>query len=294
MANDYYSERVGAAPPRPDPTISPGFWAGFTALVTAGIHDGSFAQRYPEHCFEHPLPVATDSDALGAAFIAHNPHVPWPLQHLAVPNTLHVLDAIEFFAGLVSHPVKRAYHDFGRHHHILSFDPELGFAKYRTEINTMLRRCGHPFELDDQARVRRLVPPVIREELARVGFQTGDSALDELLETACAKFGSPDSRIRTEALEKLWDAWERLKTLLPGDKKTSVKALLASVVSEPMLRQRIDAEARELTDIGNAFMIRHHETNRVEITDSNHVDYLFHRMFALIAMIVRSRETLPV
>ena len=92
-------------------------------------------------------------------------------------------------------------------------------------------------------------------------------------------------------VEKLWDAWERLKTILPGNKKTSVRALLDSAVAEPTLRERIDQEARELTDIGNTFMIRHHETDNVPITDSHHVDYLFHRMFALILMILRVRGT---
>jgi len=33
--------------------------------------------------------------------------------------------------------------------------------------------------------------------------------------------------VRRESLEKLWDAWERLKTVEPGgDKKAQAKALL--------------------------------------------------------------------
>ena len=33
-------------------------------------------------------------------------------------------------------------------------------------------------------------------------------------------------KVSKEALEKLWDAWERLKTLEAGDKKSSIKTLL--------------------------------------------------------------------
>jgi hypothetical protein len=33
----------------------------------------------------------------------------------------------------------------------------------------------------------------------------------------------------------------------------------------------------ELTEIGNRFMVRHTETDKIPITESAHVDYLFHR-----------------
>jgi hypothetical protein len=34
-------------------------------------------------------------------------------------------------------------------------------------------------------------------------------------------------------------------------------------------------------------MIRHTEVNKVAVEDSEHVDYLFHRLFALIRLILR-------
>jgi hypothetical protein len=67
--------------------------------------------------------------------------------------------------------------------------------------------------------------------------------------------------VRRESLEKLWDAWERLKTLEPGkDKKASTTALLDKVSSEPMFRAYLEHEATRLTEIGNTFMIRHTES----------------------------------
>jgi hypothetical protein len=200
------------------------------------------------------------------------------------------LDAVEFFGRVVSMPTQRAYHDYGRHNHITSFDRSHGFEEYRTEINTMLRRCSHPYEMDASGRIQRVGPPVLREGLESAVFSSGDAELDRLLETARRKFQDPNPQIRAEALEKLWDAWERLKTILPGDKKTSVKTLLDAAVAEPTLRERVEQEARELTDIGNSFMIRHSETDKVPISESEHVDYLFHRMFALILMILRARR----
>ncbi len=42
-----------------------------------------------------------------------------------------------------------------------------------------------------------------------------------------------------------------------------------------------------LTKIGNTFQIRHSETSQVSLTRDAHVDYLFHRMFALIWMLLQ-------
>lgn len=95
--------------------------------------------------------------------------------------------------------------------------------------------------------------------------------------------------IRREALEKLWDAWERLKSLSdPNDKKRSTKILLDRGSAEPNLRDRIESEAKQLTEIGNAFLIRHAEVTKTPITESIHVDYLFHRLFSLIRMLIQA------
>lgn len=95
--------------------------------------------------------------------------------------------------------------------------------------------------------------------------------------------------VRRESLEKLWDAWERLRTVEPGaDKKAKAKALLERAATEPHFRSTLDREAAELTAIGNAFMIRHTETDKTPIGDSAQVDYLFHRMFSMIHLLLKA------
>ena len=95
--------------------------------------------------------------------------------------------------------------------------------------------------------------------------------------------------MRREALEKLWDAWERMKTLEPGNKGESTKALLDKAATEPGFRDLLETEARKLTEIGNGFHIRHSETTQTEIQSDNQVDYLFHRLFALIWLVLHAR-----
>jgi hypothetical protein len=107
---------------------------------------------------------------------------------------------------------------------------------------------------------------------------------------ARSKFLNPKPDIRREAVDKLWDAWERLKSLEDsGNKKLSVGILLDKASSEPNFRTVLEKEARELTDIGNQFQIRHSETNQTPIKSNEQVDYLFHRLFAMILLLLRKK-----
>ena len=63
---------------------------------------------------------------------------------------------------------------------------------------------------------------------------------------------------------------------------------LGQTLAEPVFRTKLDAEAQELTAIGNTFMIRHTETDKIPISDSAQVDYFFHRMFAMVRLVLRA------
>ena len=121
-------------------------------------------------------------------------------------------------------------------------------------------------------------------------FNTGDKDLDGLLELARSKFLDPKPSERPLALEKLWDAWERLKTLEEGDKKASVKILLAKASKTEPFRELLNRDALELTDIGNDFQVRHFEKGKIPITETIHHDFLFHRLFSMIALFLRASK----
>ena len=98
----------------------------------------------------------------------------------------------------------------------------------------------------------------------------------------------PDDR--RDALEKLWDAFERLKTLEPGpNKRAQAEALLDRVApSDSKLRFTLGEEAQALTVIGNTFRIRHSETSQEPLTALEQVDYLFGRMFAFVRLVLKT------
>jgi hypothetical protein len=124
--------------------------------------------------------------------------------------------------------------------------------------------------------------------LSQAVFQTGDADFDSLMEDARHKFLNKDLKVRKEALEKLWDAFERLKSMWDEDKKRSVKALLDMGSDETTLRKVLEDESFALTKIGNDFMIRHAEVDKIPVTESRVVDYLFQRAFSFIQLLLRA------
>jgi hypothetical protein len=111
-----------------------------------------------------------------------------------------------------------------------------------------------------------------------------------MLEDSRIKFLSPDASVRREAVERLWDCWERIKTVeKPDNKRLSVTLLLDKAAVETDIRQMLEEESRKLTDIGNSFHIRHTEVTQTRISDSDHLDYLFHRLFAMIQLLLKKR-----
>jgi phage major head subunit gpT-like protein len=117
---------------------------------------------------------------------------------------------------------------------------------------------------------------------------------DQLVQAGRVGFTDKSPAARKLALEKLWDAWERLKSLHDvGNKRLSVAHLLDQAAAEPAFRALLENEAHALTEIGNSFQIRHFETNRAPIAEDAHVDYLFHRMWALLWLLLTSRSPQP-
>lgn len=174
------------------------------------------------------------------------------------------------------------------------FDFFSGFMYSGRDLNGQVRdfssKLLEPL-VRDITRLTELRPlsPVLFEAMGALP-PSGDHILDALLQDACKKFKDAAPKSRTEGTEKLWDAWERLKSIeVQVNKRMSVARLLEQCSPEPAFRAVLDTEARALTEIGNAFHIRHFETDTISISMPEHNDYLFHRLFALIHLLLFSR-----
>jgi len=290
----YFSEREKGDRPREFDTIGEAEWGGIQALLRARIADGSFGASFPESCPDGAGPIGADEASLWQAIRAEVPNFqerPWYGTSEEPPLTLDILDLVEFIWRYIGKPVRRSYHDYFEHYH-LNFDVDAGRVEFREAVNRIFRRNGLVYELKEDGQIERIAPPVLREALMSTEFRTGDAEFDRMLGTARRKFLDPDVLVRREALEALWDAWERLKTLDGPDKKVQATAMLdaAAGSTSPKLREALEREARELTWIGNNLQIRHSEKNREPVSRAEHIDYLFHRLFALTTAILTTRE----
>ena len=269
-----FSERYGMTRPRVKEELDVPSALGLTALVGAKIAGNWFGQSFPFECQDGRGNAGCDHQKLKAAMGGYN--LIWPgdwTRDDQVPEDHYVFDLLEFAYEYVALPNAYDSHPYWGHSHY-SYDQEAGRASFAEEVNRIFERQGLAFELA-HGEVTRMAPSGLQEALAETVFRTGDADLDRLLETAREKFLNKSPDVRKEGLEKLWDAWERLKTVEPGkDKKAQATALLDKGSTESNLRARLEKEAMELTDIGNKFMVRHTETDKIPITESAHVDYL--------------------
>jgi hypothetical protein len=319
VSDFYYSDRNGPPIAQDRESITPEAWTGVVSVVDRALNDGSLAHAFPvRDCHNHhgagdgPI-TGVNRKMLFSAVRAHIPRL--SLTRMAfrfdpdhVPATSDALDLIEFIGPRIHRPDRQSgctWNGEDVHYNFAAFrplDPDdlmfdvdprrpPGQKDFREAIEMIFRRQGLAFTLDYDMKVRRLGPPETRPLLSDFRPQTGDQVLDDLFTEATTRFLSPAPQERIRALEKLWDAYERTKTLYhPGmDKKTSIDKLLreAGGGSEEAF-QRLDQEFRALTDIGNQFRIRHHEMGKHELPSSEFVDYLFTRMLSGLAFVLRA------
>ena len=283
-----FTERHGATKPRVSETLDDTTRNALWTLISGRIDEEWFGLSFPQKCDDGYAYAGTDFTKLKAMMVGYG--LVWPrgnYDQYNPPSDSQLFDLLEFSYQFIADAKNPSLHTYMSHSHY-DYDRESGQDKFAQDVNRILERNGIAFELKD-GEVIRIAPVILHESLAETAFKTGDAVLDGLLEVSRQKFLNRSLDQRRESLEKLWDAWERLKTVEPGkDKKESAKALLDKAATEPNFRARLEQEARELTEIGNKFMIRHTETDKVPIQDSAHVDYLFQRMFSMIRLLLKA------
>jgi len=140
---DYFSDREKGPRARTEQVISPTVWAGLVGTVQALINSAAFGLQFPERCPDGQAICGCDPGSLAAAVMAEMPGLAWPLETTSdvddgffshrqpfAPDTLLILDFIEYVHASVAKPISGKYHDFFSHHH-LSFDQQVGQEECR-------------------------------------------------------------------------------------------------------------------------------------------------------------------
>lgn len=300
----FYSDRAGFAVPRISEEVSAKAWKGLVALIRRRIDDGSLARAFPvRDCPDGSAITGTDQRLLLDSMDAYIPGLPAnPLRASTTVDTMTALDVVDFVTPHIDQPTHTSSHSWNGDHTHYFFDDHVVYRgpgsvptpaqrQFADDVDLLFVRNGIAFTVGDDLLLTRLVPVEARSLISELKPDTGDAALDAKLIDALSRFLSRRPADRHDALEKLWDAFERLKSLeLPGQqrKRASVTKLLNDAEpSSTQFRGVLEAEFKALTDVGNGFAIRHHEHHVEDLPNSNAVDDLFVRLASMIAFVLR-------
>tara|TARA_Y100000588_G_C14280080_1_gene936615 strand:+ start:2051 stop:2962 length:912 start_codon:yes stop_codon:yes gene_type:complete len=299
----YFSDQERGATLRTNNEIPHNVWCGLVALIQKLINTGCFGENFPELCPDGQGCCGTDETGFSFALKAEILGIEYPLvtekddnpegwsykKVPFVPDYLDVLDLVQFCYANVSKPTVGRFHSYYGHHHIDSFDRETGRADFLEKVNTIFTRNGLAYELLAGGQIKRVMSGALGSVIQQTP-KTSEQELNDLLEYANRKICNTDVRVRYEALKELWDAFERIKTVAEPEKgkKQSLTTLLDNCSADPDFRSELEAEAKALTNIGNAFFIRHSEVSQIKLTDSNHIEYLFHRLASLMLLLAKN------
>ncbi len=295
----YFSDReLGLKEPVHE-EISQIVWQGILSLIQTRVSNGSLACKFPSYCPDGNAIIGTNIEAWWKAIRVEIPEFDdfgswqdfcsgYQRTDTYPPKTLFILDFIEFVARYVAQPYQGKWHSYFNHHH-LSLDREEGLKNFIENINRIFSRNGLAYLLTDEGLIERRLPAEFEKLVRRTVYSTEDQKLNLLIEIAINRFASPAPESRQDALEKLWDAFERLKTIEDSNNKSQSAELLiknATSNSGVKFRSAIKEEFKSLTKIGNNLSIRHFEQDREPVGDGSEKDYLFFRLFSLIWFIL--------
>lgn len=164
-----------------------------------------------------------------------------------------------------------------------------GVGSFAADKDEFSRKVLRPLVRDiERLAEKRVLPPLLFERLHALP-SSGNAVLDGLLAEAVRRFRDPAPASHQLALEKLWDAWECVTTLRGENKPASIAALFSEAAPDAQFRALLEKEASTLKQIGNDFRIRHFDSTTTPIEEPSHRDYLFHRLFSLIYLVVFAR-----
>ncbi|WP_346889650.1 hypothetical protein [Clostridium sp. UBA1056] len=154
---------------------------------------------------------------------------------------------------------------------------------FEMQINALLKLNDISLKLDNGRMVNTFDNQINRNSLTAIQ----EVGLKELLQDATKYYDEGNLQI---AVEKLWDAFERLKTYYSPtlDKKKSVNKIVEDMSGKRQPFQDLfEKEFHELTILGNNFRIRHHEVTKIDIQDEKHHEYFYKRCLSLISTAIQ-------
>ena len=314
MSMKYFSDKEGVNNGSISFKISANVWNGIAVIVNSLIGNNLLAKDFPKQCPDVNGICGVDEQSFYMAAFAvisgtqrllprHGGYIQYlsstsqfdipfeseeEIEKKKICFTYDVLDFIEFTYRHINDVQNGAYHDYFKHYELKFPDTVVARVKFVSEINEIFERNYVGFKLCDDGIIQRIVDEVL---LHPICSSKKELKLEELIQDATHKFRNPRLNERKIALEKLWDAFERLKTIeIPEEKqkKRSADILLSKAsLGQAPFKDILENECKTLTNIGNQYQIRHFEKYTEQIASEEHLDYLFYRMYSLVSLLSR-------
>ena len=193
----------------------------------------------------------------------------YPLPNNTPANEI-TFNLIEFFFKFISVQVKDG------------FDRGKTTYQYTIRINQLFENFKLSYKLE-KGTVKPRHSGVMDRTITKDDFIIEDKETQTLINLAVEKFYDLKPSEQKIGLEKLVDAFQRVSSWEDNNKKRSVNSILDVLCKDqPALRTPLETELRSLWNTANEFMIRHTEMDKIKITDSDFLEYLFYRYYILL------------
>lgn len=201
-----------------------------------------------------------------------------------------LLDLVELIAQNCKDLSAKVWHQFHWHHDLHFAETRNVFEEFHRDINDTFEKTGLLYTLTTSGTIERIeINSVLDDQVMQEVEQVSEIGLKELIQDALFRHRQPHPSSHRDAVEKIWDAFERLKSFyIMFDKKKSSMQIVNDIAGyQNDFVALLNEEFKRLTDIGNNFRIRHHETDKIEIIDDKHIDYFFNRCLSLVALSIQ-------
>ena len=303
----YFSDKETGQKDRISEDITISVWNGIVSIFEEFKGKNYFSENFSEKCHDNGRVCGFDNKIFESRVKSEIPDIEIPIIIKVEKNTFSfndnesvtnivnkytALDFIEFCFKNISEATQDDYHDFFKHYHLNFKNSQKLKDEFRIKINQIFERNGIVFDLNKNGKINRLISKTFEPLINKI-YKTSDARLNELVKLSQEKFILPKIEDRIYALEKIWDAFERMKTYyIDKTKKESITELIKIIsTNNSDFEKQIEEECRKLSKTGSEiFQIRHFEQDRTEIKDNKHIDYLYYRMISLIHLFLSKLE----
>ncbi len=299
-----YSTRHLGSKPRINEEITPIIWKGIVNLLEKMEQRNYLAEEYPDGCPDNPSVVCgVDSQKLNDELqlftglswklkTTHQDENDWmSTPQDWAPSKYQAFDVIEFLFFKTSSPVQGTYHPYHRHYHLTFQQDNVAKNDFSRALNDLFSATGMIYEFDQTTgQVKTILGEETKQLIhSALNQRILDSEYYEMLQDACGKISSSRLEVSYQALEKLWDAFERLKCYFDpqnqNQKSQSINKIIGLFAENTFFQNEINEEMKKLTLLGNNLRIRHSETYQSTLNNHRQINYLFKRCLAMIVLI---------